>query len=218
MKKSNFWKWAERALLVCVLALQVVILVKGRGGSEADTFAGDDSQGYSPRPAPLSGGDSPASFANSSNPSVNLPRSMSESGLIYSSGNMDPERLYSRMNLVFERTVRELDKGWDSLVSSPAMDMRIREKDYLITACVPGVDPSQVDVFLEGRLLTIVVPVGNVVSGRYRLFQRRFQLPGFVGPSESATAVLSNGILRIVVPKSEEPLRASTRVVAYRLM
>ncbi len=231
MNSSDFWKWAERILLVCVLAMQVLFLLRDRRPPEADAGAGDDLHAASVGPG--GGASSSGNPARDAVPGSSYRRFSSffwlslpdhQNSRIYSpalsdfSGIPHPDRLYTRMSDIIGRSVRELDIGWDSLISSPAMDMRVRDDDYLITASVPGASSDQVNVFLKGRLLTVIVPVGRLSTGDYQLYQRRFLLPGLVGPSDLASAVLSNGVLRVVVPKSKEPVRNPSSVAAYRLM
>ena len=233
VKSSEFWKWAERFLLVCVLILQVAILVNGKGSGPAVVNSeGESLTGSEPRPSPFldvvnRGSPRPSSIGDTPravtyvDPGRFMPPPLAVNA---GGGSIGREQVFSRMGVLFEQAVRDLDRlryldrGWDALISSPSMDMRDRGDNYLVTFCVPGVDASQVDVLLKGRLLTVDVPVGSAQGGRFQMFRRRVQLPGSVGPCESASAVLTNGVLRIMVPKCVAPAGSSMSAVAHRLM
>lgn len=109
---------------------------------------------------------------------------------------------------------RHRDSAWDRLTASPGMDMRECKDEYVVQISLPGLDEEQLAVTLEGRLLTILAPTSR--SGAYRrptaVLQRKVRLPGPVGDARRAQAGLTNGILRVVVPKSEYFPSADGRV------
>jgi HSP20 family molecular chaperone IbpA len=122
----------------------------------------------------------------------------------------EAQRMFAQMDSMFESVVHDaalpgpfmdFDNGWDALLTSPAMDMRERDKDYVVVFSFPGVKVSDVNVTLDGRLLTVVteVPVGR--DGHKAVFQRSIQLPGPVGEAQLASASITNGILRVSIPK-----------------
>jgi HSP20 family molecular chaperone IbpA len=117
------------------------------------------------------------------------------------------------MNVMMVHAMRDLERmssivireeRWSRLGAEPTMDMRERERDYLVAVGLPrDVDPSLLVVDLEGRRLTITArraPVNPLMSGS-TIFERHVQLPGAVGREEEASAAISNGVLRISLPK-----------------
>lgn len=100
--------------------------------------------------------------------------------------------------------------GWDRLPASPTLDMRDTENGYLVTCSIPGLRPDDLGVLLEGRVLTVRALCGSD-AGRNQIYERRILLPGPVGSAEQAEALVTNGVLRVHVPKGTEP--GSTRMV-----
>jgi len=131
------------------------------------------------------------------------------------------DELHDRMNRIFEEAMLEfeemerlfnLDEGWNQLMASPALDMRENEGDYTIVFSLPGLDETQVSVTLEGRLLTILGshdPRARHSFGS-QTFEHRIQLPGPVGQDPRVEAVLTNGILRVRIPKTGRQATATT--------
>jgi len=109
-----------------------------------------------------------------------------------------------------EKLILDLDDGWASLSSSPAMDMREEKDHYTVLFSMPGLSPSDITVTLEGRLLSVM----SNPKSQARLphsgvsFERRVWLPGPVTDGDFAEAVLSNGILRVRIPKADRPVVA----------
>lgn len=115
---------------------------------------------------------------------------------------------------LFEHVLSELDlmdwtwdinRGLESLAASPALDMRETPGSYEIVLSWPDLEPRNLKVRLEDRLLTIEAE-GSRGSrdSRERVSQflsHRVQLPGPVGDPADARAAFTNGHLRVVVPK-----------------
>lgn len=226
---SKFWTWGDRILLVCVLSLQVAILMSSDGnrpvvsGREADTVHGRELRpSLSRRPAARTNDMAvPKSAAFTSD--ERFSRMLQQASRLNADGAAH-EQAFSRMETFFEQAVRDfdrlryLDRDWESLVLSPAMDMRDKGDNYVVSFCVPGANARDIDVVLKGRLLSIDVLMSQDKANR-KMYQRRVMLPGAVGPSDEALAILTNGMLRIFVPKClDTPGKPATTVVAYRLL
>ena len=97
------------------------------------------------------------------------------------------------------------DEGWTALGRSPALDMQDAGRNYVVMCSLPGLDDTDINVTLEGRLLTIVGQSSSSARHPFETvqFERRVLLPGPVG-GDDAAAMLTNGMLRIVVPKAEQ--------------
>jgi HSP20 family protein len=98
-------------------------------------------------------------------------------------------------------------------VSGLAVDMYETGDDLVVTAAVPGVRPEDIDITVQGDILTIKgesqAETDENKSG-YHLHERRFgrfhrqvALPTTVR-SDAAEAHFENGILRLRLPKAEE--------------
>ena len=107
-----------------------------------------------------------------------------------------------------QRPARKATAEW-----VPAVDI-IDEKDrFLLHADVPGVNPEDVEISLEERVLTVsgvrnaeVLGENTDLRRSERLtgrFSRRFTLPETTD-ADRVTAKISNGILEVVIPKLPE--------------
>lgn len=103
---------------------------------------------------------------------------------------------------------------------TPAVDILEDDKRFVIRADVPGVEPEEIDVSMDGDILSITGLRGGATgsddaSGRRieRLtgrFARRFRLSEAVD-ADGITARCKNGMLEVVIPKaSESPARRIT--------
>lgn len=92
----------------------------------------------------------------------------------------------------------------------PAMDIQESEKDYCLRIELPGVDPAQVELSVEGSLLTLrgeKKDVGTPESRGFRrtecvfgAFERSLMLPEGVD-AERITAEGANGVLTVRIGK-----------------
>jgi len=105
-----------------------------------------------------------------------------------------------------ESFMRHLDDGWESAAASPAMDMREEPGRYVVVFSLPGLDRSNITVNLEGRLLTVSSKTTDQARSHFSTysFERRVLLPGPVKEGTQAQATLSNGVLRVRVPKGSD--------------
>jgi HSP20 family protein len=94
-----------------------------------------------------------------------------------------------------------------------AVDMYETGDDLVVTAAVPGMKPEDLDITVQGDILTIKgetkAEKDESQSGyhlherRYGRFYRQVALPSTV-KSDSAEAHFENGVLRLKLPKAEE--------------
>ena len=97
---------------------------------------------------------------------------------------------------------------------TPAMDIREEANRYVLEADIPGVAREDLDITLEDSVLTIKGErtVNNEENREnYRRkerihgsFVRQFSLPDTVN-TEAISAVITNGVLEIGIPKQEKP-------------
>ena len=95
----------------------------------------------------------------------------------------------------------------------PAFDITENEKEFVVTAELPGVDPKNVDVTLTEDVLSVKGEKKHEkedkgedfhrIERRYGSFHRSFRIPGKV-KADKIDANYKDGILRLVLPKAEE--------------
>ncbi len=121
---------------------------------------------------------------------------------------------------------RELDRLWPERDAcevgdgtnvpshwSPAVDVREEPERFIIQADVPGVKPSDIQITMEGNMLTLKgvrteqkeeKSAGHVRTERSQgSFYRRFSLPDSANPDQ-IKASSNHGVLEISLPKQEK--------------
>src|SRR6266487_6907564 len=105
---------------------------------------------------------------------------------------------------------------------APALDISERKDAYLVTVELPGVAVDDLEITLEGGMLTIQGERHfahdsseqrfHRVERRYGAFRRAITLPAHV-VGDAVEASVDQGVLQIVVPKMEEatPKRIQVR-------
>ena len=99
------------------------------------------------------------------------------------------------------------DRTW-----MPAFDISENEKEYLISAELPGMEIKDVDITLTEGILTVKGEKKNEkedkeedyhrIERRYGSFHRSFRIPGRVKP-DKVNATYKDGILKLTLPKAE---------------
>lgn len=95
----------------------------------------------------------------------------------------------------------------------PAVDIQDNEKEFILTAEVPGCKAEDIDISMHGDTLTITGEKKQSTETKekgyhhvervYGSFRRDFTLPGTVDESKIA-ASCKNGLLQITIPKAEQ--------------
>jgi len=105
---------------------------------------------------------------------------------------------------------------WRSGAIFPALNVTKTENSYVVTAEIPGIQPENLDIKVEGETLTLKgerkpEDLGSGVSYHRKertsgTFQRSLTLPSNVEPDE-VEANYSDGVLTITLPiaKSAQP-------------
>ena len=107
-------------------------------------------------------------------------------------------------------------------VWAPAVDLKEDENQFTLLADVPGVNPQDIEITMEGGVLTIrgerlreAAENGRAfrrVERSYGAFYRRFSLPD-TAAEDRVEATCRNGVLEVVIPKQE---RARPRQVEVK--
>ena len=105
----------------------------------------------------------------------------------------------------------------------PALDLSETGEGYLVEAALPGVKPEDVEITVENNVLTIKGETRQETDSkernfhrlerRFGSFQRTIGLPTTV-KADAIQASLTNGVLRLEIPKAEEvkPRKISVNV------
>jgi HSP20 family protein len=103
----------------------------------------------------------------------------------------------------------------------PDIDLVEQDGSYVIRADIPGIDKEQIDISVTGDVLTIKGEKSEDVSehkGGYRHFERKYglfsrslALPENVD-KEAIDATFTNGVLELVLKKTEAPQRETKKI------
>jgi HSP20 family protein len=138
---------------------------------------------------------------------------------------------------VFGTLQREIDRLFDDFTNGsslsnnqgtsnlmPSIDVTESDKEIVITVEMPGLERKDVDISLENDVLTIRGEKKieeekedksknvHLAERSYGVFYRALQLPPGVDPS-SVQATMSNGVLKITIPK---PARSEARKIEVK--
>lgn len=126
--------------------------------------------------------------------------------------------------LPFGRTMFDIEPTWPrGMIQgiAPAVDIAEKDKEYQLTAELPGLGEHDVEVKLSNGVLTVRGEKSeekeerekdyHLTERRYGSFQRSFMLPDDVDTNKIA-ASFKNGVLTISLPKSAEAMKAEKRI------
>lgn len=132
----------------------------------------------------------------------------------------EPWRLVNRLHRDLDRLMGTPVAAGDDETAAvtswiPAIDIREEEKQFVLHADLPGVDPANIEVTLDNGVLTIrgrrELAEREERKGYRRVervsgeFFRRFSLPD-TADSNSVKARCTNGVLEVVIPKQPQVL------------
>jgi HSP20 family protein len=138
----------------------------------------------------------------------------------YSARRWDPFAGFAGFDNLFDQMSRMLTSAFPEAARisvnswAPPVDIEETDEAYLVEADLPGVRPEDVEIDLQGRELRIRGEYGTAEQGegeaqrlrRTGHFDYRLTLPGEVS-SESCTADLEHGVLRLRLPKAPSSVR-----------
>ena len=112
-------------------------------------------------------------------------------------------------------------RGFAGVGAVPAVDIAEKDKEYEITAELPGMDESNIDVKFADGLLTLKGEKKEekeeknkdyyLSERRYGSFQRSFSVPDGVD-AEKIEAAFKNGILTVTLPKTPEAQKKEKKI------
>jgi len=135
----------------------------------------------------------------------------------------------------FDSLRREMDRLWDSFFEGrsgrrgrqegewlPSIDVAETKGDLLVKAELPGMDPKDIDISLHEGILTIKGEKKqekeekeegyHLIERSYGSFTRSIRLPKDV-QSDKINASFKNGILKVVLPKTEEAKKKEIKIM-----
>ena len=125
--------------------------------------------------------------------------------------------LHREVNRLFDDSFRNMREGssGSGFMLSPKVDVSQTDEGWEVTAERPGVDQKDIDLRLDGDLLTISGEKrderkddkNRLVERSYGSFTRSFQLP-FTPDPNKVTADCDRGVLTIKLPKAAEQDRS----------
>jgi HSP20 family protein len=123
------------------------------------------------------------------------------------------------------QTLFDVEPFWRGELSfgkAPAVDLAEKDKEYEITAELPGLDENNVEVKFADGLLTIKGEKREekeekkkdyyLSERRFGSFQRSFQVPDGVDADKIA-ASFKNGVLTVTLPKSPDAQKKEKKIV-----
>ncbi len=124
------------------------------------------------------------------------------------------ERIHDEINKVFDTSMSGRNKEEAAMVNwYPAVDVYEDQERVVISAELPGIDPKNVELNIEGDVLTLKGErkfeheenKENYlrVERAYGTFMRSFTLPDYVD-KDNISAEYEKGILKITLPKKPE--------------
>ncbi len=116
-----------------------------------------------------------------------------------------------------------VERTRETRVYTPAVDIIEKSNDIVILADMPGVDENSVDVTIEKDLLTIYGKIEPEIPANHKLviseygigdYQRTFTLSSEIDKAH-IQATVSDGVLRLVLPKAEKEKTRKIPVTAH---
>jgi len=124
----------------------------------------------------------------------------------------------------FARRAFDFEPLWQraaALTTAPAVDVAEKDKEYEITAELPGMDEKNIEVKLSNGMLTIKGEKREekeekekdyyLSERRYGSFERSFQVPEGVD-AEKIEAKFAKGVLKVVLPKTAEAQKSVKKI------
>jgi HSP20 family protein len=129
--------------------------------------------------------------------------------------------LHRQMNRLFDDVFRGFDdpRLWGGRGGWPSVDVEETEKEYRVTAELPGLEERDVEVLLQDGLLTVHGEKKLETEARnrsyserfYGRFERQITLDRDVDDG-AVNATFKNGVLTVTVPKNARAVERTKRI------
>ena len=151
-----------------------------------------------------------------------LPARGSRRSLISADPTREIEDIYDRMGQLVNAAFGDLGAVKADLPWIPAADLTETDDAYAVHVELPGVQKNQLDVEVFDRELRIDGEISEQSNGRRHRssrrtgqFEYRTAFPGDIKPS-GVRAELADGVLTVIVPKSEAAKPSRVEVTAKK--
>ena len=130
--------------------------------------------------------------------------------------------LSQAMDRAFEQALGLRDGNGSTYLATLPLDAYTTDEEIVVTAAVPGVDPDDVNITIEGESLTIEGEIPARLSNVTYQFTERFHGTfrrtlhlNVPIEEDNVEATFENGVLTLVLPKAEEvkPKRIAIKAV-----
>lgn len=128
--------------------------------------------------------------------------------------------LHREVNRLFDDVLRRFDDGHAPFGAGwPSIEVSETEKEIKVTAELPGLEEKDIEILLDKSVLTLKGERRTEAEGTekrfserfYGRFERRIPLPAEV-QEDKAEAAFRNGVLSIVLPKTEQARSQARRI------
>jgi HSP20 family protein len=129
--------------------------------------------------------------------------------------------LHREMNRLFDDVFRGFENSpfWGNRYAWPSVDVEESDKEYRVTAELPGLEERDIEVLLQEGILTlrgekkVDKESGNrTFSERYYgRFEREISLERDIDEN-AVSAAFRNGVLTVTVPKSAQSIERTKRI------
>lgn len=190
------WISIERLLLVVILVLQLVLILNrnrdSRSGDRATAPSNLTADASTETVGERGGAQEPFS---EDRPDLSLPSpSSGRIGLGWPA--------WARMAPYPQEEIRQLmTRDWERLQRAPAMDVVEQPDAFVVLFSMPNVEDDEINVSMERGILTLDLPIGSAREGHYGRLVRRLQIPGVAANVTNPHYLLTNGVLRVYLPK-----------------
>lgn len=129
--------------------------------------------------------------------------------------------LHREMNRLFDDTFRTLGATqFGAAAGWPSVEVSETDKSVKVTAELAGIDEKDLELHVEDDVLTLKGEKRTETEDKdkhysehfYGRFERRLQLPSAVD-EKRAEATFKNGVLTVILPKSDRAKDAAKRIV-----
>ena len=136
------------------------------------------------------------------------------------------ENLHSEISQIFQRAhdsrhrsaLELIEQDWRNVDKISSMNIEEEGTNYVITVSIPGLERTDIDVSLNGRILTVEVASEHQRTTqdsrtiRTGCFKTQIMMPNDIN-GETANATYENDILKITIPRDQTGNSLARKVI-----
>jgi HSP20 family protein len=144
---------------------------------------------------------------------------------LFRNGDRDPfVSLHREVNRLFDEALSSFDAGLPAFgptfgASWPSVEVSDTDKEVRVTAEIPGLEESDIEVLLEDGALKLKGEKRSEIEDKDRQFSERFYgrfqrlIPlGYEVEEDKVNAAFKNGVLTVTLPKTERAQAKAKRI------